>query len=119
MHAHRIYILSLDLRVARTLFVQVKGLMEALKMMYLSVSNEPAEEKAPDLPDDLSAEKMVTVVTIFFAAANKVVRETVEELLAEASHTDRHAYFIRAHSLQPKGCCTARLCDFAYFFHHA
>lgn len=68
-----------------------------LEQMYRAVSGASAEEEAPKLPDDLTEEKMVTVVNAFFAASNTVLRDIVEELVAQARY------------LVPYRCC--RLAD--------
>lgn len=62
---------------------QVKEQMRILKKLYQAVSNAPVMEQAAPVPSDLTAEKMVTVVTAFFDASNSVIRSVVEELLAE------------------------------------
>lgn len=62
---------------------QVKEQMKLLKHLYQAVSNAPAEEEVPELPSDLTAEKMVTVVNAFFSVSNTVIREVVEELISQ------------------------------------
>ena len=57
--------------------------MRVLKKLYQAVANSPAVEQAAPIPNDLTAEKMATVVTAFFEASNGVIRSVVEELLAE------------------------------------
>lgn len=64
--------------------MQVKEQMKVLRNLYLAVSNAAPKEPTA-LPDDLTAEKMVTVVTAFFKATNAVIRDVVEELILEAS----------------------------------
>ncbi|CAM9248059.1 unnamed protein product [Laminaria digitata] len=62
---------------------QVKEQMSLLKKLYRAVAQAPAVEEAAKIPTDLTAEKMVTVVKAFFDASNVVIRDVVEELLAE------------------------------------
>ncbi|CAM9284702.1 unnamed protein product [Ectocarpus sp. 6 AP-2014] len=62
---------------------QVKEQLRHLKNLYLTVSNLPTDEEEPELPDDLTVEKMVTVVTAFFKASNNVIESVVQELLAK------------------------------------
>lgn len=57
-----------------------------LEQMYRAVSGASTEEEAPKLPDNLTEEKMVTVVNAFFAASNTVLRDIVEELVAQARY---------------------------------
>lgn len=66
---------------------QVSEQMKLLKHLYLAVSGLPSDEEAVELPDDLTAEKMVTVVTAFFKASNNVIETVVQELLAKARCT--------------------------------
>ena len=54
-----------------------------LKNLYLAVSKSKSVDM-PGLPDDLTAEKMVTVVSAFFKASNDCIREVVEDLIAQA-----------------------------------
>lgn len=69
--------------------------MKILKAMYLRVSNLPSDE-AVELPEDLTAEKMVTVVTAFFKASNNVIETVVQDLLAKV----RCTHFIRARMVE-------------------
>lgn len=62
---------------------QVTQEMKLLKHLYLAVSNLPTDEEPVELPDDLTTEKMVTVVTAFFKASNNVIETVVQELLAK------------------------------------
>lgn len=55
-----------------------------LRRLYLAVSNLPSDEQETELPDDLTAEKMVTVVKAFFKASNNVIESVIQELLAKA-----------------------------------
>lgn len=57
--------------------------MRVLKKLYQAVANSPAPAAESQIPTDLTAEKMVTVVTAFFEASNSVIRSVVEELLAQ------------------------------------
>lgn len=66
---------------------QVTEQMKLLKHLYLAVSNLPSDEQAVELPEDLTAEKMVTVVTAFFKASNNVIEAVVQELLAKVRCT--------------------------------
>lgn len=61
----------------------MKEQVRHLKNLYLTVSNLPTDEEEPELPDDLTVEKMVTVVTAFFKASNNVIETVVQELLAK------------------------------------
>lgn len=61
----------------------MKEQMSLLKKLYRAVAQVPAVEEAAKIPTDLTAEKMVTVVKAFFDASNVVIRDVVEELLAE------------------------------------
>ena len=61
--------------------------MKLLKHLYLTVSNLPSDEEAVELPADLTAEKMVTVVTAFFKASNNVIETVVQELLAKVRYS--------------------------------
>lgn len=61
----------------------MKEQLRHLKNLYLTVSNLPTDEEEPELPDDLTVEKMVTVVTAFFKASNDVIESVVQELLAK------------------------------------
>lgn len=61
--------------------------MKLLKRMYLVVSNLPSDEEAVELPEDLTVEKMVTVVAAFFKASNDVLETVVQELLAKVRCT--------------------------------
>ncbi|CAM9512994.1 unnamed protein product, partial [Scytosiphon promiscuus] len=63
---------------------QVKEQTQMLRRLYLAVSNLPSEEQEIELPDDLTAEKMVTVVKAFFKASNNVIESVIQELLAKA-----------------------------------
>eukprot|EP00903_Cladosiphon_okamuranus_P006211 g6105.t1 len=65
---------------------QVTEQMKLLKHMYLAVSGLPSDEEAVELPKDLTAEKMVTVVTAFFKANNNVIETVVRELLAKGEN---------------------------------
>lgn len=71
--------------VSPFLAVQVKEQMKLLKHLYLAVSGLPSDEEEVQLPDDLTAEKMVTVVTAFFKASNDVIENVVKELLAKVT----------------------------------
>ena len=64
---------------------QVKEQMRVLKKLYQAVANSPAPAAESQIPTDLTAEKMVTVVTAFFEASNSVIRSVVEELLAQVT----------------------------------
>lgn len=66
-----------------------------LKHMYSMVSGLPSDE-AVELPEDLTAEKMVTVVTAFFKASNNVIETVVQELLAKVR--------CKVHSFEEKRC---------------
>lgn len=61
----------------------MKEQVRHLKNLFLAVSNLPTDEEEPDLPDDLTVEKMVTVVTAFFKASNNVIETVVQELHAK------------------------------------
>ncbi|CAM9932173.1 unnamed protein product [Ascophyllum nodosum] len=61
----------------------VKEQVTMLKNLYLAVSKSKSVDM-PGLPDDLTAEKMVTVVSAFFKASNDCIREVVEDLIAQA-----------------------------------
>ncbi|CAM9860296.1 unnamed protein product, partial [Hapterophycus canaliculatus] len=63
---------------------QVKEQMQMLRRLYLAVSKLPSDEQETELPDDLTAEKMVTVVKAFFKASNGVLESVIQELLAKA-----------------------------------
>lgn len=56
--------------------------MKLLKHLYLSVSNLPTEEVEVELPDDLTAEKMVMVVQAFWKASTSVIEAVVQDTLA-------------------------------------
>lgn len=62
---------------------KVKEQMQMLRRLYLAVSGLPSEEQTVELPDDLTVEKMVTVVTAFFKASNNVIEQVIQELLAK------------------------------------
>lgn len=62
---------------------QVKEQMKLLKHLYLAVSGLSSDEEEVELPDDLTAGKMVTVVTLFFKASNNVIENAIKELVAK------------------------------------
>lgn len=53
--------------------------MKLLVHLYKSVAGLPIEE--PELPDDLTAETMVMVVTAFWKASNNVIKTVVQDVL--------------------------------------
>ncbi|CAM9731956.1 unnamed protein product [Pylaiella littoralis] len=58
---------------------QVQDQMKLLVHLYKSVAGLPIEE--PELPDDLTAETMVMVVTAFWKASNNVIKTVVQDVL--------------------------------------
>lgn len=66
---------------------QVREQMKLLKHLYLAVSGLPSDEEEVELPDDLTVEKMVTVVAAYFKASNNVFENTVKELVAKVRGT--------------------------------
>lgn len=57
--------------------------MKQLRKMYLAVAGLPSEDTY-DIPDDLTVEKMVEVIKIYFAASLGAMKEVVEDLLSQA-----------------------------------
>lgn len=82
-----------------------------LEQMYQAVSGASAEEEPPKLPDDLTEEKMVTVVNAFFAASNTLLRDIVEELVAQARYLLPYRCLVETRDHLPVP--TARLLMFA------
>lgn len=67
---------------------QIQDGMKQLRNMYLAVSGAPPKEVV-EIPDDLTAEKMVEVVKLYFAASIGATRNVVETLLAQARERPR------------------------------
>lgn len=66
--------------------------MKQLKNMYVAVAGLPSEDAA-NIPDDLTAEKMVDVVKVYFSASIGAARDVVEELLSQVrAHFNRLCY---------------------------
>lgn len=62
---------------------QVQESMKQLKAMYLGIMGVAADEAAPDLPEDLTAEKMVEAVKAYFASLLSATRTVLESMRAQ------------------------------------
>lgn len=84
--------------------------MRILKKLYQAVSNAPMMEQSAPVPSDLTAEKMVTVVTAFFDASNSVIRSVVEELLAEVRTMPSRVFVIATSRFSTNGFLATTIC---------